>query len=111
MTTNFDFVDSSDRAKTVDADGAKAQIGLEKYPWRSLPVGKSFFIDTKTSQVKLSTLQSSASRWSKKLNRKFRVVKWEGGIEVARLPDAEETKEEAVREAEVRVEETIKFFD
>jgi hypothetical protein len=89
MTTNFAFVDSSERAKTIDADGTKAQIGIEKYPWRSLPVGKSFFVDTKENEVKLQTMQSAASRWSKKLNRKFRVIKWPNGIEVARLPMSE----------------------
>lgn len=95
MTTKFNFFKSSAKAKTIDADGAKAQIGAEKYPWRTLPEGESFFINTKEHVVKLSTIQSAASRWSKKLNRKFRAVKWEEdeennikeGIEVARLPD------------------------
>lgn len=94
-TKNFVFFDSSLKAKTIDADGAKAQIGAEKYPWRTLPEGQSFFINTKENEVKLSTMQSAASRWSKKLNRKFRVVKWnedkekkiDEGIEVARLSD------------------------
>ncbi len=95
MTTNFPFMDSSERAKTVDADGARAQIGVEKYPWRTLPVDKSFFIDTNISPVKLQTMQSAASRWSKKLNRKFRVIKWDNGIEVARLPDVVEQPKEA----------------
>lgn len=87
MSTNFEIFDSSEHAKTIDADGARARIGEEKYPWRTLPIGKSFFIDAKTNPVKLQTMQSSASRWSKKLNKNFRVVKHETGIEVARLPD------------------------
>lgn len=87
MTTNFDIIDSSERARTVDADGARAQIGIEKYPWRSLPIGKSFYVDTEKNTVKLQTMQSAASRWSKKLNRQFRAIKWEKGIEIARLPD------------------------
>lgn len=88
MTTNFPFFESSERAKTVDNDGAKAQIGKEKYPWRSLPEGKSFIIDTNIVIVKLQTMQSAASRWSKKLNRRFRVVMHNNVIEVARLPDS-----------------------
>ena len=87
MPANFEFFDSSPKAKTVDADGARAQIGIEKYPWRALPIGKSFFIDAKLEPVKLQTIQSAASRWNKKLNRCFRVVKHDSGIEVARLPD------------------------
>ena len=98
MTTNFPFMDSSERAKTVDADGARAQIGVEKYPWRTLPVDKSFFIDTNISPVKLQTMQSAASRWSKKLNRKFRVIKWDNGIEVARLPDVVEQSKPSEQE-------------
>lgn len=80
---------ASSRAMAISEDGN--QIGLEKYPWRSLPVGKSFIVDTRASPVKLQTLQSSASRWSKKLGKRFRVVDWpeNGTIEVARLPDAE----------------------
>ena len=101
MTTNFPFFESSERAKTIDNDGAKAQIGAEKYPWRTLPEGQSFFINTKENEVKLSTMQSAASRWSKKLNRKFRVFKWnedkennlKEGIEVARLSDSVGTPE------------------
>lgn len=89
MPANFEFFDTSERAKTVDTDGARAQIGAEKYPWRTLPIGKSFYINTKTSPVKLQTIQSAASRWSKKLQRNFRVIYWkeQEGIEVARLPD------------------------
>lgn len=88
MSTNFEFFESSAKAR-IDADGKRAQIWKEKYPWRSLPEGKSFIINTKTDPVKLQTMQSAASRWSKKLNRKFRVV-WHDDteiIEVARLPD------------------------
>lgn len=87
MDTNFPIFDTSEKAKIVDADGSRPQIGAEKYPWRSLPEGKSFFIDTKIHVVKLQTMQSAASRWSKKLNRRFRAVAHEGGIEVARLND------------------------
>lgn len=87
MTTNFPIFDTSEKAKTVDADGSRPQIGAEKYPWRALMEGKSFFIDTKTNAVRLQTMQSAASRWSKKLNRRFRAVAHDGGIEVARLPD------------------------
>lgn len=79
MTTNFEFFDTSEKARA-----------FEKYPWRSLPEGKSFFIDTKVYIVKLQTIQSSASRWSKKLKRRFKVVAHESGIEVARLCDGEQ---------------------
>lgn len=113
MTANFTFIDSSERAKTVDADGARAQIGVEKYPWRTLPVDKSFFIDAKTNTVKLQTMQSAASRWSKKLNRQFRVIKWPNGIEVARLPDVvEQPKEAELTKADevVSVDKETKFW-
>ena len=67
-----------------------------------MPVDKSFFIDTNISPVKLQTMQSAASRWSKKLNRKFRVIKWDNGIEVARLPDVvEQPKDELTKPDEV----------
>jgi hypothetical protein len=94
VTTNFEFFDSSERAKTVDPDGSRPQIGVEKYPWRSLPVGKSFFINTKENTVKLQTMQSAASRWSKKLAKVFRVVKHDDGIEVARLTDNDKAVQE-----------------
>jgi len=113
MTANFTFIDSSERAKTVDADGARAQIGVEKYPWRTLPVDKSFFIDAKTNTVKLQTMQSAVSRWSKKLNRQFRVIKWPNGIEVARLPDVVEQPKEAEltkQEEVVSVDKETKFW-
>ncbi len=92
MTTDFPFFDASPLAKTIDADGAQAQIGVEKYPWRSLPVGKSFCIYANICVVKKQTMQSAASRWSKKLARRFRVVKHEWGLEVTRLPDKKVVK-------------------
>jgi hypothetical protein len=99
-TTNLAFIDSSERAKTPTTDSNQSQIGIQKYPWRTLPEGKSFFIDTNTNAVKLQTIQSAACRWSKKLTKKFRVLNWPNGIEVARLP---------MHEVEPRP--TISFFD
>lgn len=101
MTTNFKMHEASSRAMAIDKDGAKPQIGAEKYPWRALEVGKCFIVDTKTSPVKLQTLQSAASRWSKKLGKRFRVVDWPESnvIEVARLPD--DIKSEAIMETEL----------
>lgn len=86
MVKNFEFFDTSNVLTITDKDGAKPRVGEEKYPWRNLPVGKSFFIP-KEDNVKLKTIQSSCSRWSKKLGRNFKCVKHEAGIEVARLPD------------------------
>lgn len=86
----FPLFDSSLKATTTDLDGAKARIGAEKYPWRYMPVGKSFHVATKEGKPSLQTLQSSCSKWSKKLGFRFKAVKHETGIEVARLPDANE---------------------
>ena len=72
----------------------KKQVGTAKYPWKSLQVGESFYIDTTKFPVKLGTMQSNASRMGKKLNRRFRaVIPNAGWIEVARLPDTVDAKE------------------
>lgn len=103
MTTSFKLFAASSRIMAVDNDGAKTKIGAEKYPWRTLEVGQAFAVDTKLTPVKLQTLQSAASRWSKKLGKQFRVMAWENEIiEVARLPDAvEQPKEELTKPDEV----------
>lgn len=79
--SKFEIFDSSD-AVTVEK-----KIGAEKYPWLQLPVGKSFFIRKSEHPVKIATIRTSCSRWSKKLGRHFRAVEHAEGIEVARLPD------------------------
>ena len=85
---NFTFFDSSATALAMDDPSTYRKIGIEKYPWRSLPVGKSFHINITEGQPKFNTIQNSCYKWSEKLGRKFRAVNHgDKGIEVARLPD------------------------
>ena len=71
---------SSDLAKAPKA----APVGTVKYPWRSLEVGQSFLVAP--NEANWTTISTSAYKWSKKLNCKFRAVNHgEAGIEVARL--------------------------
>jgi len=72
----------------------------QKYPWRVVEVGFSFFVRLEagiTQQAKdkmVSNLRSQASARGKQLGRKFRVVIHEDGIEIARLADPVQVKEE-----------------
>lgn len=85
--TKFNIFPSSPTAlsnKATDGTNKLRVVGAEKYPWRSLPVGKSFSIPL-DGNVKFETINNSCYKWSKKLNCIFRAFKHETCIEVARL--------------------------
>lgn len=66
------------------------RVGLQKYPWNTVPAGKSFAVVR--NDIKFNVLRSLASRTGKKLNRKFRVIdhKDNGPYEVAHLVMSED---------------------
>lgn len=52
----------------------------EKYPWRQMEVGSSFFV----ADVPVSRIKSSASKAKKRTGRTFVVRQVEGGVRVWR---------------------------
>lgn len=76
--TEFEFFDSSDKAK------AGTRVVQRKYPWEEVPIGKSFPVPREN--IKFNVLRSLASLQGKKLKKKFRVIDHEvGPYEVACL--------------------------
>jgi hypothetical protein len=75
-----DFFDSSPALKNF-----KRKSPEMKHPWDKLEIGKSFVV--KHSEGKLETLRASASKWGKKLQRRFIVVyhNEDIGFEVGRV--------------------------
>lgn len=63
--------------------------GIPKYPWVEVQPGFSFVINS--SDMKLATARSFASRMQKKFGKKFRVINHgpEVGYEIACLPMSE----------------------
>lgn len=80
------FFDSSDKAVSPIRAG---MIGKSRYPWETVPPGKSFMIADK-NQIKFKTLRSLASSMGKKFSKKFRAVEHENCYEVACLKMTEE---------------------
>lgn len=62
-----DFFDSSTELKNY-----KRKVPEMKHPWDKLELGKSFVV--LHSDGKLVNLRTSASKWGKKLSRKFIVI-------------------------------------
>jgi|SRR5882672_6555741 len=84
--TDFNFFDSSQQAK----EGKVNTVGKTKYPWREVPVGKSFPVPK--VNISFKTLRSLASKTGKELRKRFRVVNHDGDVyEVACLPMDEQT--------------------
>lgn len=80
MTDN-NFFDNSDRAKQPYT----RKLFKPTYPWREVPVGKSFAVPK--SNIQFKTLRSLASKTGKELGKRFRVIDHEGNVyEVACLP-------------------------
>lgn len=80
MTDN-NFFDNSDRAKQPYT----RKLFKPTYPWREVPVGKSFPVAK--ANIKFKTLRSLASKTGKELGKRFRVIEHEGDVyEVACLP-------------------------
>ena len=75
-----EFFDSSPTLKNF-----KRKSQEMKHPWDKLEIGKSFVVQK--SDGKLETLRASASKWGKKLQRKFIVVDHgeEVGFEIGRI--------------------------
>jgi hypothetical protein len=65
---SYEFFDSSDKAKTTRAN----PVGVTKYPWKVIPVGKSFVVPREN--IKFSVLRSLASKSGKVVGKKFRVI-------------------------------------
>lgn len=63
-------------------------VGKAKYPWRDVPLGKSFTINNK-NDIKFKVLRSLASKMGKKLGRKFRVAEHPSCYEVVYLTTTE----------------------
>ena len=82
--SDFNIFPSSPAALSIEGDNKPKAVGMVKYPWRSLPVGKSFSIPL-DGNVKFETINNNCYKWSKKLNCIFRAFKHETCIEVARL--------------------------
>ena len=77
---------SSAAARDMENLKRNPNIGIEKYPWRSMEVGTSFHVAPNEANYK--TISTSCYKWSKKLGKRFRAVNHgENGIEVARLSD------------------------
>lgn len=55
----------------------------EKYPWSTMEVGDSFFVDSE--DAKPSSVRVMASNKGKDLNRKFSVTAGAGGMYVDRV--------------------------
>lgn len=80
-----EFFDNSSAAVTMRVGRG---VGERKYPWDTVPAGKSFAVVR--DDIKFSVLRSLASRTGKKLGRKFRVVDHGSGpYEVAHLVQTE----------------------
>lgn len=73
-----DFFDSSPALRNY-----KRKSPEIKHPWPQLEVGKSFVIQK--SNGKLETLRASASKWGKKLGRKFIVLPHDDVFEIGRV--------------------------
>ena len=75
-----DFFDSSPELKNF-----KRKSPEMKHPWNKLEIGKSFVV--KKSDGKLETLRASASKWGKKLGKRFIVYDHgeEIGFEIGRI--------------------------
>jgi hypothetical protein len=83
--TDYKFFDSSPEAKAPYV----RKVGHPKYPWKVVPVGKSFPVPK--ADIKFSTLRSLASKTGSELGKRFRVIDHEGDVyEVACLPMAED---------------------
>jgi hypothetical protein len=82
--TSFQFFESS--AKVKAAIKTKALGSNKIYPFDLLPVGQSFRIQI-TEDLKESALRVLCSETGKKLNKKFKCLKYkkEGFFEVARV--------------------------
>lgn len=61
------FFDSSPALKNF-----KRKVPEMKHPWNEVELGKSFVV--LHSSGKLETLRASASKWGKKLGKRFRVI-------------------------------------
>jgi hypothetical protein len=78
---DHNFFDNSDRATQPYV----RKIAQPKYPWKEVPIGKSFAVQK--SNISLKTLRSLASKTGKDLGKKFRVIDHDGDVyEVACLP-------------------------
>lgn len=78
----MEFFDSSEKA--LDTKIGRP-VGQVKYPWRDVPLGKSFAVNK--VDIKFKVLRSLASKQGKKLGRKFRVIDHSGdSYEVAHVP-------------------------
>ena len=55
-----------------------------KYPWKTMIVGDSFFVEAAMKSVRYKTIQSAAYRSGKKIGRKFTTRFIDGGLRVWR---------------------------
>lgn len=93
---DYEFFDSSEKATTTPTKTA----GVKKYPWKEVPLGKSFTVPREN--IKFNVLRSLASRTGKEVGRKFRVIDHgQGPYEVAHV---RQTEEEAVKSSKNVVE-------
>ncbi len=67
-----EFFPSSDRAVAQASSPRKFGGIVAKYPWRTVPVGKSFIVQQ--GEIKGSSLVSLAYKTGKRLGMKFIVV-------------------------------------
>lgn len=87
-------------SKALDNRKGNPKIGEAKYPWKTVPVGRSFAVPREN--IKLAVLRSLASRTGKALGKKFKVVDHgQGAYEVYHKPM---TEVEAVQSSDNVVE-------
>lgn len=80
----FEILPSSPMVQAIEDTDKPRKIGIVKYPWRYLAVGRSFKIPL-SENVKFTTINNSCYKWSKKLDRTFRAFQHDDCIEVARI--------------------------
>lgn len=85
------IVDSSPQS----SEPIKRHAFTPKYPWSTIPIGKSFIITH--NEMKITSLRPFANRMGKKYGKKFRVIDHgpETGYEVACKPMEEKRAIEA----------------
>ena len=79
----YEIFDSSEQLKN---SGGKKSV----YPWHTIPIGKSFTVHKK--RITMGALRTLASKTSKRLGKKFRVIEHDNVYEVGRLPDDDKTQ-------------------
>lgn len=66
---------------------------VAKYPWRDVPLNKSFIVKDKKS-ITLDSLRTLAFRTGKRLRKKFKVFEHNECYEVARLPYPDDNEQQ-----------------